>query len=63
MEVTKVPACKNGCTNYCILCVDEELARLGEIEKAALNLVMQKGRHNTETAYIRLAALLKHNVI
>lgn len=40
----------------------DDLARLKEIEKAARNLIAQKGRHNTETAYKRLAALLTPNV-
>ena len=36
--------------------------RLREIEAAARNLVAQKGRHHTEQAYARLAALMVPNV-
>lgn len=39
-----------------------EIDRLRKIEAAARNLVAQKGRHHTEQAYQRLAALLVPNV-
>ena len=39
----------------------EEIARLRKIEAAAKNLVAQKGRHHTEQAYQRLAALVVPN--
>lgn len=38
---------------------EREIARLREIEDAARNLVAQKGRHNTEIAYKRLADALR----
>lgn len=38
-----------------------EILRLRKIEAAARNLVMQKGRHHTEQAYARLAALMVPN--
>lgn len=61
MAVLKPQTCKHGCTDECLACYDEELARLQEIEAAARNLVAQKGRHHTEQAYQRLAALLVPN--
>lgn len=36
-----------------------ELERLRKIESAARNLIAQRGRHNTEIAYVRLAEALK----
>lgn len=38
--------------------MNAEFERLREIELAAKNLIAQKGRHNTETAYKRLSDLL-----
>lgn len=38
-----------------------EIERLRKIEAAAKNLVAQKGRHHTQQAYERLAALLVPN--
>lgn len=38
--------------------IQNELARLRNIEAAAKNLVAQKGRHNTQVAYERLVAVL-----
>lgn len=38
-----------------------EILRLRKIEAAARNLVAQKGRHHTEQAYQRLAALVVPN--
>ncbi len=61
MTVLKLKACKHGNTDECLACYDEEIARLRDIEAAARNLVAQKGRHNTEQAYQRLAALLMPN--
>lgn len=36
-----------------------EITRLTKIEQAALNLIAQKGRHNTEQAYRKLEEALK----
>lgn len=36
-----------------------EIDRLRKIEDAATNLVKQKGRHHTQQAYERLAALIQ----
>lgn len=41
---------------------EKEIDRLRAIESAAMNLVAQKGRHNTEIAYRRLVETLTHNV-
>jgi hypothetical protein len=38
-----------------------EIERLREIEAAARNLVVQKGRHHTQQAYERLAGLVLPN--
>ena len=40
----------------------DEIERLQQIEAFAKMLIEQKGRHNTETAYKRLAGVLRHNV-
>lgn len=40
---------------------DEQSKQFAELEAAAKNLIAQKGRHNTQIAYERLAALLGHN--
>lgn len=37
----------------------DEIERLTKIEQAALNLIAQKGRHNTEQAYKKLEEALK----
>lgn len=37
----------------------DRIERLEKIEAAALNLIAQKGRHNTEQAYKRLEEVLK----
>lgn len=38
MAFTRVPTCKHGCTDYCVLCVNEELAILRPIADAAKGL-------------------------
>jgi hypothetical protein len=47
--------CQSMCAEPCST---KEVNRLRRIEKAARNLVAQKGRHNTETAYHRLEEAL-----
>ena len=56
--VGNVP-CQSLCDEPCT--TSSEIARLRKIEAAAKNLVQQKGRHHTEQAYQRLAALVVPN--
>ena len=39
--------------------LERKVRRLEEVELAAMNLVAQRGRHNTQIAYENLAAVLK----
>lgn len=52
MAVLKIPRCKHGCTDECLLCYDEELAALRPIADAAKGLAHGEDWNNGTHAKI-----------